>query len=116
VDDNISPCGLDCTECEAYIATKKCDMEKLAEVAEKWNEQYGGESTAEDCICDGCTMGERLSKAHAQTCKIRICADNRGVPTCAHCEDFICEMLEGFFQFAPELEEKLRALRDELDL
>ena len=36
----IAYCGLDCSECEAYQATKKEDIEKLKAVAEKWSAHF----------------------------------------------------------------------------
>ena len=45
---------------------------------------------------------------------------SRGVTTCAHCPDFICETLEGFFAKVPrtrkilcDLHESLLPVRDE---
>jgi hypothetical protein len=108
-------CGLDCGECEAYIATQKNDRPALEETAKKWSEQYGAKNiTAEMCLCDGCSSGKRTSTAHAATCALRICAAARGVVTCAHCPDYGCETLKGFFTFAPVLKDKLEAIRKEI--
>jgi len=108
-------CGLDCGECEAYIATQKDDRAKLEATAKLWTKQYGAmDITAEMCVCDGCPSGERISTAHASTCAVRLCASRRGVVTCAHCQDYGCETLKGFFAFAPVLKEKLEAIRKEL--
>ncbi len=110
----IAACGYDCAECEAYIATQANDDEKLAAVAKKWSEQYGGEYESSMCTCDGCKTGGRLSTIHPTTCEVRICAANRGVPTCAHCEDYICKTLEGFIEFDPEIGKKLKVIRDSI--
>ncbi len=105
-------CGLDCSECEAYIATRDNDQAGLAATAEKWAKQFGGRNLGpEICICDGCTTGKRMSTAHAETCALRLCASTRGVATCAHCDDYGCEILQGFFTLAPVLKEKLEAIR-----
>jgi len=107
-----SYCGLDCGECEAYIASQKNDRAELDAVAKKWAAQYGGKEMAGDaCICDGCAAGRRVSTAHAATCGIRVCASKRGVITCAHCPDYGCATLQQFFAFAPVLKEKLEAVR-----
>ena len=107
-------CGLDCGECEAYIATQENDRAGLEEVAKKWTEQYGAKKMSADmCICDGCSSGKRTSTAHAVNCGIRLCASARGVTTCAHCDDYGCETLQGFFAFAPVLKEKLETIRKE---
>jgi hypothetical protein len=108
-------CGLDCGECEAYIATQKNDRAGLEATAKKWAEQFGAKNiTAEMCICDGCSTGKRTSTAHAVTCGIRVCASAREVVTCAHCTDYGCATLQQFFAFAPVLKEKLEAIRKEI--
>jgi hypothetical protein len=111
----ISYCGLDCGECEAYLASQADDQVALAKVAEKWTKEFGAkELTAEMCVCDGCASGRRLNTAHAATCGLRLCASSRSVPTCAHCDDYMCETLRQFVQFAPVLGEKLEKLRLEI--
>lgn len=108
-------CGLDCGECEAYIATQKNDRAGLEATAKKWAEQFGGKDiSAEMCICDGCPSGKRTSPAHAVTCAIRLCASAREVATCAHCPDYGCDTLNGFLTFAPVLKGKLEAIRKEI--
>jgi hypothetical protein len=108
-------CGLDCGECEAYIATQKNDRAGLEAAAKKWAEQFGAKAISADmCICDGCATGKRASTAHAATCAIRLCASARGVTTCAHCVDYSCATLQQFFAFAPVLKEKLGAIRKEI--
>jgi len=108
-------CGLDCGECEAYIATRADDRAGLEATAKKWAEQFGAKGiTADMCVCDGCLSKDRLSTAHAATCGIRLCASARGVTTCAHCSDYGCATLQQFFAFAPVLKEKLEAIRKEL--
>jgi len=108
-------CGLDCGECEAYIATQNNDQAGLEAAAKKWSEQFGGKNLGADmCVCDGCSTGPRYSSAHAVTCGIRVCASKRGVVTCAHCPDYGCDILKQFFAFAPVLKEKLEAIRKEI--
>ena len=108
-------CGIECGECEAYIATQNNDLAGLEATAKKWAEQFGAkEFSADMCICDGCSTGKRTSKAHAVTCGIRVCASGRGVVTCAHCADYGCATLQQFFAFAPVLKDKLEAIRKEI--
>jgi hypothetical protein len=108
-------CGIDCGECEAYIATQNNDRAGLEATAKKWAQQFGGNLVvAEACICDGCPSGKRTSTAHAATCAIRLCASKRGVISCAHCADYGCETVKQFFAFAPVLKEKLEAIRKDL--
>lgn len=108
-------CGLDCSECEAYIATQNNDQAGLEAVAKDWSRRYGGQGLGADaCVCDGCSTGQRASTAHAAACGIRVCASKRGVTSCAHCADYGCETLQQFFAFAPVLKDKLEAIRREI--
>ncbi len=108
-------CGLDCGECEAYVATQKGDGAAVEKVAEEWAARYGRKDLSADmCVCDGCASGKRMSTAHAATCGLRLCASSRGVQTCAHCPDYGCETLQKFFAFAPVLKGRLEAIRKEL--
>ena len=111
----IAACGLDCSGCEAYIATQSGDADELAKVAKHWSEQYGGECTPEYCICDGCLTGGRISGAHASSCQIRDCVQSRGIENCAQCDDYICEKLAEYIEFAPQIGERLAMLRGELN-
>ena len=110
----IAVCGNNCADCEAYIATLADDSAAFEEIARKWSEKYGGQCVADDCVCDGCTSGKWLSTAYAKACPIRICAESKGMPNCAFCENFICEKLQKFLQFAPELRERLVKIRAEV--
>jgi hypothetical protein len=98
----VAYCGLVCSECEAYLATQADDRAALEQVAAKWREQFDlPEITADSILCDGCpgTNGGRRS-GYCDTCQLRACALERGVATCAHCADYACEKLEGFFAHA----------------
>jgi hypothetical protein len=108
-------CGLDCGECEAYIATQKNDRAGLEATAKKWAAQFDAKDLGADaCLCDGCPSEKKISTAHAATCAIRLCASGRVVSTCAHCPDYGCPTLQGFFAFAPVLKDKLEAIRKEV--
>lgn len=106
----IAYCGLVCSECEAYAATQKNDMEALKQVAESWSQLFGSTITVSDCICDGC-LGEGRKGGHCGECGVRACAVERGLANCAHCPDFGCEMLTSFFGFAPDAKTTLEAIR-----
>ncbi|MBN1311448.1 MAG: DUF3795 domain-containing protein [Anaerolineae bacterium] len=113
MDKMIAYCGLVCTECPAYIATQKDDMEALKRVAEMWGKEYGGSLTAQDCICDGCiTEGRKIG--HCNECKVRLCAMERGVVNCAHCADYGCKTLTDFLVSAPHIRDNLEAIRKTL--
>ena len=108
----IAYCGLVCADCPAYIATQADDHTAMERVAAQWRKMFNApEITAESVICDGClgTNGGRLS-GYGSKCDIRACAVEQGVVNCAHCADYACDKLKGFFSHAPEA----RAMLDEI--
>jgi hypothetical protein len=99
----IAYCGLTCTDCMAYTATQENNTEKLITLALDW---YGVENDAAYCLCDGCITDGR--KNHwCSECKVRACAINHEVANCAHCSDYGCEIISGFFADVPLAKETL---------
>lgn len=110
MDKLLAYCGLSCAECPAYIATQKNDMDALRQVAETWSKEFNAKLTAQDCICDGCTV-EGRKIGHCNECKVRACAMERGVVNCAHCADYGCQKLTEFLVFAPQAKTNLEEIR-----
>ncbi len=111
MDRIIAYCGLVCSECEAYLATQADDRDALERMAAKARDEFGvPDATVESVRCDGC-LGETGRKiGYCATCEIRACGVERGVVNCAHCDDYACETLTGFFAHA----EQARAVLDEI--
>ena len=103
-------CGLTCTECPAYVATRENDTETLVSLALEW---YGEEGNAEFCICDGCTVDGRKNSFCGE-CGVRACAVERGVVNCAHCDDYGCETLTAFLEEVPVAKTSLEQIRASL--
>jgi hypothetical protein len=115
MDKIIAYCGLVCSDCPAYIATQADDRAALEQVAARWREEFNApDMTVESIICDGCLTDEGRKCSHCFECQIRACGMERGVVNCAHCDDYGCEKLEGFFGFAPEAKATLDAIRQGL--
>ncbi len=106
----ISRCGLACTECEAYLATKNDDEAKRVEVAAAWSLRYGADIKPADINCTGC-LSDGVVFSHCTVCGIRKCASGKGVANCAHCDDYACEQLEEFLKVATECREQLEEIR-----
>lgn len=103
MDKIIAYCGLVCTNCPAYVATQADDRPALERVAAQWREDYSApDITAESIICDGCLAHDGRHCSHCFECEIRACGVARDVANCAHCPEYACEKLEGFFGFATE--------------
>jgi hypothetical protein len=114
MDKIIAYCGLVCTDCPAYIATQADDREALERVAAQWREEYNVPGiTVESVICDGCLNGGRKC-GHCAECEIRACGVARGVVNCAHCADYGCEKIEGFFSLVPHARTLLDEIRQSL--
>ncbi|MGD2206413.1 MAG: DUF3795 domain-containing protein, partial [Anaerolineae bacterium] len=63
---------------------------------------------------DGCLGTAGRKCAHCAECEIRACAMALNVANCAHCADYGCEKIEGFFGFVPEARATLDGIRAEL--
>ena len=107
----IAYCGLTCTECPAYIATQADDMEALARVATQWSKEFNTTITTKDCLCDGCLSSNGRLSGYCSQCAVRACAIERRVINCAYCDDYGCETLSSFLQFAPQAKAKLEEIR-----
>ena len=70
-------CCLDCSKCDAYLATIRRDHALRAEVAARWKMK------PEQIECLGCKSAKALFN-----CTLKQCATKRSLPTCAHCPDF----------------------------
>ena len=112
----IAYCGLNCLECDAYIATQKNSDKKREKTAQKWSKlfkeakMYQVDIKPEQICCDGCkSNGARFF--HCEMCKIRECCLAKGIENCAACKDYICETLAEFIKLAPEAGNTLAQLR-----
>jgi hypothetical protein len=113
----IAFCGLDCTRCPAYIATQADDLAAKERVAARWREEYHAPNIDVAYVtCDGCLAFAGRLGGHCPECEIRICGVARGVANCAHCPDYVCQRLGGFFGFVPEARSTLDEIRHSLQL
>ena len=92
-------CCIECSKCEAYVATQNNDDELRAKVAKQWKMK------AEEIDCNGCKSGKALFNCEAKQCAVK-----KGLPTCAHCGDFAsCD--KEFWARSEDLREKVREMR-----
>lgn len=113
----IACCGLVCTDCPAYIASQANDQEALERIAAQWRQEYSAPSiTVESVICDGCLGVSGRYCGHCAECEIRACVSERQLANCAHCADYSCEKLDGFFGFAPDARAVLDGIRQSLNV
>lgn len=97
MDRIVAHCGIICSDCPTFKATKANDDDERRRVAELWTKQYDKEYKLEDINCDGClTEGQRIF-GYCKVCEIRTCAKERNVENCAHCDEYACEKLSKLF-------------------
>lgn len=108
--DYIACCGLDCSNCGAYIATKTNDDNKRAEVSKQWSEMYNTDIKPEDINCNGCQSDEQKF-SYCNICEIRKCCMEKDMENCAACDMYACDKLENFFKDAPDARTALDNLR-----
>jgi hypothetical protein len=108
---DIAYCGLDCGACPAFHAGERLTMDERRAVAEQWNVEFGGNHTAADIDCVGCTHAGVHAPHCEYGCDIRKSASARGVATCAECPEYMCETLSGFLANVPDAKANLEARR-----
>ncbi len=106
-------CGLDCSTCEAYLATRTGDKAEKERVAAIWRERYNAPRiTAAYVTCDGCTNLQGHAGGCCTECDIRPCAIEHQVANCAHCAGYEgCDKLARFFAMAPAAKDTLDGIR-----
>ena len=111
MEQMIAFCGLVCTECPAFIATKSDDNRKREKTAKQWSELYNVDIKPEDINCHGCiAIGETVF-SYCNMCEIRKCGQERNVENCAYCDDYACDKLSDFFKTVPQAKRTLDAIR-----
>jgi hypothetical protein len=83
----IGYCGYNCHLC----AARSDDAEVRQRLVDGWRKIFGHEHyTADNVRCDGCRSDGRVAD---QECRARPCAVERGVTSCAECDDFPCDKM-----------------------
>jgi hypothetical protein len=116
MDKMIAFCGINCSECQAYLATKANDQEMKEKVAASWRAEYNAPSiTVESITCLGCQTENGPWCSHCGECDIRACGQEHKVQNCAYCDEFnSCARLTQFFTFAPNMKIVLEEIRQSI--
>ncbi len=109
-----SPCGFDCHQCEAYIATQNIDMTVLRRHQSAYQKQMGKPITIDELLCDGC-MANGRKIAFCDQCELRQCALDRGYTVCSQCPKFPCPKGSHIWTEGSVSRANLSALKDEFD-
>ena len=114
MDRIVSYCGIICSDCPTFKATKMNDDAERKRVAELWTKQYGHPFKTEDINCDGClTIGTRVFN-YTRICEIRKCGQGKSLKNCAYCAEYKCEKLSKLHEQAPELKKTLDSIHESL--
>jgi hypothetical protein len=114
---DLAYCGLDCSECPTFIATRTGDTALREKTAREWSKLYSpytgrNDLRAEEMVCDGCKAAEDRLFLGCRVCGMRNCARKQNFATCAECGMFeSCGQLNGFFTQAADAKARLQALR-----
>ena len=91
----IAYCGLNCEECEAYIATINNDDKLREKVAKEWSIANEVVITKEMINCEGCRTDGKKFPFCDTMCPIRICGKEKQMETCGDCKNLkTCEKLK----------------------
>jgi hypothetical protein len=93
LDPHIAYCGLDCSGCEVYRATKFDSDDLRKKYADKVFTQFKIEVEPASVNCHGC-RDERPKTGYCAYCEVRKCAIDRGLENCAYCVDYGCDKLQ----------------------
>ena len=114
MNELISRCGLKCSECGVFIATKADDDKKRQEVAEQWSRRYKADIRPEDINCEGCLSEGKKVFNYCNVCEIRKCGIDKDVENCAYCDEYVCSKLESFLEKVPANREFLDEIRENI--
>ncbi|MGN0997220.1 MAG: DUF3795 domain-containing protein [Candidatus Ventricola sp.] len=81
----IAICGLDCEQCDAYLATVHDDQALRERTARQWSELNHVPILPEQIHCMGCRAEGVKTVFCDSLCEIRRCALMRGIETCGDC-------------------------------
>ena len=108
MQNNIAYCGLDCEQCDAYIATLHDDQALREKTAKLWAELNHAPILPEHIHCQGCRADGAKTVFCEQLCAVRRCARQRGVDTCGDCPEMeSCPTVGAIFTNNPQAKENL---------
>ena len=108
MQNNIAYCGLDCEQCDAYIATLHDDQALREKTAKLWAELNHAPILPEHIHCQGCRADGAKTVFCEQLCAVRRCARQRGADTCGDCPEMeTCPTVGAIFANAPQAKKNL---------
>lgn len=84
-------CGLVCSDCPAFIATKNNDNKLREKTAKKWTKEFGYDNPPlkpEDINCSGCLSEKGPLFLNCRSCEVRKCGINKKIKACRKCNEY----------------------------
>ena len=88
IDKRSVYCGIDCSKCDAYIATITNDNELKKKTARLWSKLNNAKILPENINCNGCKYEGIKTIFCTNLCFIRKCAIKNNVDNCKQCAKF----------------------------
>ena len=108
-DKMIAYCGLDCSKCDAYLATIHDDQALREKTAKQWSEWNHVTILPEHINCEGCRIDGVKSVYCESLCGIRQCALKKGFETCGDCPEMeTCRTVGMILSNTPEARKNLK--------
>ena len=96
----IAYCGLDCAECDAYLAMKNNDQALREKTAAEWSKVHNSNITPEMINCVSC-KGNGV-KHRCSECEIYKCASVKNIENCGFCDGFkTCKIINDHIAEVP---------------
>ena len=103
----IAHCGINCAECDAYLAHKNNDQALREKTAAEWKKKHNFEFTPEMINCTSC-KGTGVQVGYCSQCEIRKCSSGKGLENCGVCNEFkTCKTINDFLTMVPNIKENL---------
>lgn len=116
MNEELSYCGLICSGCPIYLASRETDRTKKDEmiyhIINMCKITYGINYKYDDINdCDGCKGGTDRLFFSCTKCNIRTCAVQKGIDNCAYCDKYACDELNELFRHDPDAKKRLDSIR-----
>lgn len=104
----IAFCGLNCEQCDAYIATKNNDQALREKTARLWAKLNNAPILPEHINCEGCRMDGVKTVYCSTICEIRKCVTSKSLSSCGDCsEKETCPKVAPVWQSNPQAKRNL---------
>ena len=95
MEKSIAFCGLVCSQCPVYIATKTNNEELKEKLAIEYSTDTF-EFVKEDMNCTGCHSVVGVNEKMRKECLMRKCGMHKSISHCAECNEYPCQYINSY--------------------